>query len=295
MPTYQELAIKTALHRLDTSYLPYQWDLNIYRGCEHKCVYCYALYSHKYLNEEKFFDTIFIKTNVAQMLDIALNKRTWKSQIINLGGVTDSYQPAEAKYGLMRDILKICIKYEQPIIISTKSTLILRDIDLFTELAQKTFVGIAVTLITTDADLQKKLEPNAATPKEKLNIIAEFKKTKARVGCHAMPILPYLTDSPKQLDDLFSAVKTNNADYLISGLLNLRGQTRTHFLNFLQKQFPQIWTAYQQLYFSKDKLIYKNYKINLYQNIHQIRQKYKLFNPPENITNNLADEQLALF
>ncbi|MFC1617445.1 radical SAM protein [Candidatus Margulisiibacteriota bacterium] len=267
---------KSALNHLKSQYLPYEWDLNIYRGCSHKCSYCYALYSHQYLDEDDFFNSIYVKTNIAEVLEKQLVKRTWKKQLINLGGVTDSYQPVEEKFKLMRAVLEILIKYSQPVIISTKSNLILRDFDLINELSQKAKVYIAVSLITTDQELQKIIEPNTASPKDKLNILKTLKNTKAIVGCHTMPILPYLTDSDKQLDDLFCAVKKTNADYILTGLLNLRGKTKYHFLNFVKNRFSEKYGAYCQLYKYNNKQIYDPYKTDLYARITYLKKKYDL-------------------
>ncbi len=93
MAHYQEISCKSALYRINSRYLPYHWDLNIYRGCAHRCQYCYALYSHQYLEDNRFFDTIYIKRNMAERLALELAKPSWKREVINIGGITDSYQP----------------------------------------------------------------------------------------------------------------------------------------------------------------------------------------------------------
>lgn len=142
---YQKINVKQALNKTSGKY-PYRWDLNIYRGCYHRCHYCYALYSHRYLSDESFFETIFIKENIVEVLEKQLQAKSWKKEAINIGSVCDSYQPIEAETKLMRDVLKLMIKYKNPIVISTKSTLILRDLDLIEELANITHVSIAVTI-----------------------------------------------------------------------------------------------------------------------------------------------------
>jgi len=109
--------------------LPYEWDLNIYKGCEHGCKYCYAMYTHNHLNG-MFDQDIYIKTNVVDVLEKELRKPSWDRSIINIGGVTDSYQPCERDQQIMPEILKLLIKYKTPCIISTKSDLVLRDYDL---------------------------------------------------------------------------------------------------------------------------------------------------------------------
>ncbi|WP_330656079.1 SPL family radical SAM protein [Alkaliphilus flagellatus] len=125
MRKYNEIICEVACTKLKR-HMPYSWDLNIYRGCEHGCKYCYAMYSHQYLGSKDYFGNIFIKTNIVQKLEEQLSSSSWKREIINIGGVTDSYQPIEEEYKIMPKILKLLIKYKTPAIISTKSDLILR-------------------------------------------------------------------------------------------------------------------------------------------------------------------------
>ena len=143
--TLQETLCKTALHKLKRKH-PYAWDLNVYRGCQHGCIYCYAQDGHARQRRGSFSQNIIIKTNVAEQLDSELSSPFWKREIINIGGVTDSYQPAGALYTLMPEILRTCIRHRTPVIISTKSDLILRDKDLIAELAEITYVNVALTV-----------------------------------------------------------------------------------------------------------------------------------------------------
>ena len=140
MVNYIEIESKTALNKLNRK-RPYGWDLNIYRGCEHNCRYCFAMYSHDYLGNNNYFEDIYIKKNIVELLEIELSKKSWKREVINIGGVTDSYQPLEERYKLMPEILKLLIKYKTPCIISTKSDLILRDYDLIDKLSKITYVN----------------------------------------------------------------------------------------------------------------------------------------------------------
>ena len=192
---YQDITVKTALHKVKSDYLPYGWDLNIYRGCEHGCRYCYALYSHKYLtsmicgNPDDYFREIYIKSNIVDILEERLRSRSWKKEIININSVTDCYQLLEEKEQIMPQILKLMIKYKNPITISTKSDLILRDYDLIDELGRLTYVNIACSLITADENMQKKLEPATPSPQRRLDMIKEMAKSNASTGLHVMPII----------------------------------------------------------------------------------------------------------
>ena len=151
-----KIQAKTALNRIKSNYLPYKWDLNIYRGCSHQCVYCYALYSHQFLDHKNFFKDLYVKENIVELLEKKLSSKRWKREIINLGGVTDSYQIAESQLKLMPQILKLFIKYRTPLVISTKSDLILRDIDLFEELSKVSSTSVAFTVTTLDENIRKK-------------------------------------------------------------------------------------------------------------------------------------------
>ena len=143
----------SALHPLKRK-IPYGWDLNLYRGCAHDCIYCYARHQHPH-SETHDFETIYAKTNLAEVLDRELRRPGWKREIINIGGVTDSYQPAEAELKLMPEVLRVLIRHKTPAIISTKSTLVLRDIELIDRLSHLTYINVAASVVTRDESIRK--------------------------------------------------------------------------------------------------------------------------------------------
>lgn len=253
---------------------PYHWDLNVYRGCTHDCKYCFARYSHKYLQEEGgFSDAVFVKTNIAEALEKQLRSPKWDKSVINLGGVTDSYQEAEAIEKQMPGILRLMIRYNNPIIISTKSDLILRDFDLIDELSRKVYVNIASTITTADEVLQRKLEPKGVSTKRRFLMLKEFGKTKASTAVHMMPLLPYLTDGEENLNAVFSQAKDVGVDYLLAGFLNLRGETKKVFYHFLKIEYPQLLAAYRRLYENGG---LKDYKKPIYEKLWGMYQKYQV-------------------
>ena len=290
---YQHIQAKSALNKLNSRYLPYDYDLNIYRGCSHHCQYCYALYSHRYLENQEFFDQIYIKENILEALERDLSKKSWHRQAINLGGVTDSYQSIEATEKLMPGILKLLIKYQNPVIISTKSNLILRDYDLFLELAKVADVQIACSITTFDEKIRHKIEPCSPTALARLEVLKKFKAAnleRLKVGVLMMPILPLLTDSEENLRDVFSKVSSVGIDFILPGLLNLRGQTREHFLHFIKIEFPEKYATYLDLY--RTAFAKKEYRENFYQEINQLRQEYQLLQIKLEVS---KEEQLGLF
>jgi DNA repair photolyase len=247
----REVTCKTACTKLHSDYLPYCWDLNVYRGCAHSCRYCFALYSHQFMDSADYFHDIFVKTNIVEALARQLASPSWQGEVINLGGVTDSYQPAEAEYRLMPDILRLLIKHKNPVMISTKSDLLLRDFDLFAELSRLTYVSIAATVTTVDESLRCLLEPAAAPSARRLAMLREFSAaTTAQVGVHLMPIIPYLTDSEASLDQLLAAAAAHRVHYVIPALLNLKGATRRQFLSFIAARFPHHYDNLSALYCS---------------------------------------------
>jgi len=272
---FQEDTVKSALTELKRK-IPYGWDLNIYRGCQHGCKYCYAMYSHQYLASTDFFNEIHIKTNIVDELEKELRSEKWKSEVINIGGVTDSYQPAEAKYKLMPQILKLLIKYKTPAIISTKSKLIMRDYDLIDELSRLTYINVAATITTMDETIRVKVEPGASTSAERFELLREFRKTNASIGVHLMPIIPYITDNEQNFDNIYDMASQCNAHYVLPGTLYLRGCTRKYFLDFIEIEFPQEHESIVKLY--KTGGAGKEYKNVLYEKVNRIRNKYGISN-----------------
>ena len=157
-------------------------------------------------------------------------------------------QKAEATYKLMPDILRLFVKYKTPVIISSKSDLILRDYDLIDELSQITYVNIAATITTVDEGIRKKLEPGAVSSIRRFEMLREFRKTNASIGVHMMPIVPYLTDIYESVDGLFAYAKDVKAHYVLPGVLYLRGPTRKSFFNFIAKQYPFYYNIFKELY-----------------------------------------------
>ncbi len=269
----KEITCQTALNKLRRR-MPYTWDLNIYRGCQHSCKYCFALYSHDYLNDSDYFNSIYIKTNIVEKLEIELKSKSWKREVVNIGGVTDSYQPLEAHYKLMPEILKLLIKYKTPAIISTKSDLILRDYDLIDELSRITYINVAATITTTDEKIRKLIEPNGCDSMKRFAMLKEFSKTNASIGLHVMPIIPYLTDGLENLESLCINAQKSNVSYLLPGTLNLRGKTHKYFFDFIKKEFPKLHQEILSIYPTGGAV--KSYKDWLYKRFNPLRDKYNI-------------------
>lgn len=270
---YREIQCESALHKLKRK-IPFGWDLNIYRGCSHACRYCYAIYSHDYLNSSGFFDDIHVKTNVVEHLEAELSAPGWKREVVNIGGVTDSYQKAEEVYQLMPQILRLLIKFKTPAIISTKSILALRDFDLIDELSRITYINIAATITTMNEDIRRKIEPGSAPSVDRFAMLKEFRRTNASIGLHVMPIIPYLTDNRENMEALCVNAADCGVDYMLPGTLYLRGATRIVFFEAMRRDFPDVYQSLKEMY--KTGGTSKEYKDHLYKMVNELRDKYHI-------------------
>ena len=291
----EKLHIKTALQKVTSRY-PYQYSLDPYRGCAHHCEYCYAIYTQKYLGEKDFFDTIYVKENILEVLENELRSPKWKHQVVAIGTVCDAYQPIEAELKLMPAILKLMIKYRTPVVISTKSDLILRDFDLIKELASITYVNIAETITCCEDSLGKMIEPNAAPSSRRFHVLEKFKQTNATVGLHVMPIIPLINDYKQNIEGLYRIAANIKVDYVLNGTLYLRGSTRSSFMNFFKRYDHKHYEEFIQLYHNG--VLDKQYKIALYSWIKPLMKQYHLSSDYMSISKDKfpkAIEQLSLF
>jgi DNA repair photolyase len=263
------------LHHHDTGYLPYHWDVNIYRGCAHSCLYCFARYSHEYLGYRDPFDfeqKILVKVNAPQVLDRELASPQWRGELVNLSGVSDPYQPAEEKFGLTRQVLEVMLKHRNPTILGTKSDLIRRDLDLLSRLSETTFCSVAVTITTLDEGLRRQLEPFSSPARRRVALLKELKEAGVKTGLLATPILPYLTDDPRSLEDLVRTAAECEVDFTVAGILSLRSSARQHFMPFLREQFPELYPKYRQLY--KGWRVPREYSRGVYERVWLLLEKY---------------------
>jgi DNA repair photolyase len=271
-----EIKAESALHELKKRNIPYKWDLNIYRGCSHDCKYCYGRKSFEYLKSDDAANEVFVKKNIAEILDKELSRKSWEKEIINIGGVCDSYQEVEQEYKIMPEVLKIMIKHKNPVIISTKSDLILRDIDLLDELGNLTYVNIPVCITSCKDSISKKVEPGASAPINRFKALMELKKIKAYHALHLMPILPYLADDEESLETIVSWAAEADVAYMLTGVLYLTGGIKKRYLKFIETEFPEHYTSYLETY--EKGSASKEYKNKVHSFLAKMREKYKVNN-----------------
>ena len=165
---YEHNQVKKMLHYVNVWFLPFRYGTNTYRGCEHNCIYCNARYTHEYLGLStiEFAHRIIVKDNAVEILDKEFSREKWKKRLtVNLSTVTDPYQPVEREFKITREVLEVFLKHHNALIVTTKSDLVLRDLDILREIAQTGFLNVLITLPTLDEELRKKIEPNAPSVK----------------------------------------------------------------------------------------------------------------------------------
>ena len=276
MPNITEIKCKQACTEITNDDYSSSWNLNPYRGCMHRCIYCFALYSHDYLHEgANYYDDIYVKTNIAAQLEKQLSSPNWNKEAIGLCGVTDCYQPLEAKYKLMPDILRVLIKHKNPCSILTKSDLILRDYDLIDELSRVTHVNIYASITCMDNEIRKKIEPGGKSAGEKFQMLKEFSETNARTGILHMPIIPYITDGKENIEQLYASAAASKVNNVMPKVLYLRGKTREKFFDSIKREFPELFVPLQQLYQNRNGEASKAYKSSLYGMVYQLKKKYR--------------------
>jgi DNA repair photolyase len=215
-------------------------SINPYRGCEHGCVYCYARPSHAYLELSPGLDfetKLFAKTNAAERLREELAKPGYKPSPIALGANTDCYQPIERKYRVTRQILELLAECEHPVTMVTKSALIERDLDLLKDLASKSLVRVFVSIGTLDRELARKLEPRAASPQRRLDVVRKLNENGVPCGVMIAALIPALND--KTMEQVLAAAAAAGAKEAAYVILRLPYELKAVFKEWLAAHYPQ--------------------------------------------------------
>ena len=246
---YAEVVCKSALNRVQG--MPFPWSLNPYRGCAHRCRYCYARTTHTYFGLDvraDFESRLFVKTNVAAVLAGELRRSTWRGESIAIGTATDPYQPAEGRYRLTRRCLEVLVAAENAATITTKGTLVVRDIDVLQDLTAVAGCGVNVSLITLDENLWRAFEPGTPPPRQRLRALERLAQAGVPCGLALAPILPRLTDSMPALEAVVQAAAEHGARWLWSGTLHFEPAVRDVFLDALERHQPRLLPDYVRVF-----------------------------------------------
>jgi len=231
---------RSIIARNNSPDVPFDQSINPYRGCEHGCVYCYARPSHSYLELSPGLDfetKLFAKTNAADLLRTELAKPGYAVSPISLGANTDCYQPAERKYGITRQIIEVLAACEHPLTIVTKSALVERDLDLLAPMARKNLVKVFVSIGTLDHALARKLEPRAASPKRRLDVLRALSATGVPCGVMVAALIPALND--KTMEHVLEEAAQAGAREAAYVILRLPNELKDLFKEWLAAHYPE--------------------------------------------------------
>jgi DNA repair photolyase len=242
-------------HIRGPSRAPASWTINVYRGCSHACLYCFARPTHEFLGFDigRDFDTkIVVKINAVEKLRAELADPRWRNESVAMGTNTDPYQRAEAKYRLTRGVLEALTEHANPFSILTKSPLVTRDLDILVAAAKHTEVSVNFSIATLDERVWRLTEPGSPNPNRRIDAMATLSAAGIRTGALMMPILPGLSDSPAQLRATIAAIDDAGGRLLGIGGLHLRPGVREHFLGWLREANPTLHRDYLRRYASSD-------------------------------------------
>jgi DNA repair photolyase len=246
---YFTLPARSILNRCTAPRMPFTWTVNPYRGCEFACKYCYARYTHEFMEMRDGLDferKIYVKQHAAEMLRRDL-RRVKPDEGIAIGTATDPYQPAERKYEVTRAILEEMAQHRGlEIGIVSKSTLLLRDIDVLLRVSAHNRLFVNITITTLDVHLARILEPRAPRPDLRLDTVRELNQAGVHAGVICAPVLPEITDSARDLEDLVRATAEAGGKYIYANPLFLKPCSAAVFIPFLQKAFPSLVENYRR-------------------------------------------------
>jgi DNA repair photolyase len=276
---YRALKARSVLnHSVSNRDLPFGKSINPYRGCEFGCRYCYARYTHEFMelrDPELFERRIFIKQNTAWLLRQEL-RRLRPGEEIGMGTATDPYQPIERRAKVTRGLLEVMAEHRGlKLGIVTKSTLILRDIDLLTKFAANNRLVVHITITTPDTKLARILEPRAPRPDLRFQTVAALRKAGLRTGILCCPIMPGINDTYAALESVAKRAKAVDANFLGANPLFLKSCSKGTFLEFVHQHFPQLEASYEKRY-AEHAFVSKAYQKRIADLVALVGQKYGL-------------------
>ncbi len=249
---YQEVVCRSALNRVQG--MPFNWTLNPYRGCTHGCHYCFARRYHIQFEmnaDDDFASVILVKRNFVDVLSGELDKPSWGREQVALGTATDPYQPIEGHYRLTRGTIAALARGRTPAGIVTKGPMIVRDLDVLGGLTQAAGCTVCMSVPTIDEDAWRLLEPGTAHPLQRLRAVRELIDAGINAGVLMAPIVPGFSSSRTKIERTVRAIADQGARFLGCNVMYLQDGTRSHFMKFLEREFPAMVPRYESLYVRK--------------------------------------------
>jgi DNA repair photolyase len=246
---YREEPCRSALNRVRG--MPFNWSLNPYMGCAHRCTFCYVRAFEARAerpSDERYGRSIRVKTNVAEVLARELARPSWAGEPIAIGAATDPYQPVEGRYRLTRACIEVLAGAANPFSLITRGPMIVRDVDVLAHAAARADVGVTFSVPTVDEEVWRRTEPGTAPPRQRLRALRRLVDAGVKANVGMAPILPGISDRPEQLAEVVRAAREAGATSLWANLLYLRPGTREHFLEQLAVDWPELLPEYERLY-----------------------------------------------
>jgi DNA repair photolyase len=299
---YFTLPVRSLLNRCTGSRMPFTWTINPYRGCEFACKYCYARYTHEFMELRDGVDferKTYVKQHAASLLRNEL-RQVKPGEEIAIGTATDPYQPAERRYEITRAILEELARHQGlEIGIVTKSNLILRDADLLRRVCENNRLFVNITITTLKVDLARILEPRASRPDLRLEAMRQLNVAGVPAGVICAPVLPGITDAARDLENLVRATAEAGGRYIFANALFLKPCSAAVFLPFLEKEFPHLVDSYRRR-FAERAFLPKAYGKRISELMAKLRRKYRVVNAYERYSRKShpavgSEEQLSLF
>jgi DNA repair photolyase len=275
---YFLLPVRSILNHCDSDRVPFAWTVNPYRGCEFGCKYCYALYTHEYmeLDGADFERKIYVKQNAGPLARRDMSTEKIWGEHIAIGTATDPYQPAEREFGATRAILEqMAERQGLSVSITTKSDQVVRDMDVLRRIAGRSTISVNLSITTLRTRLARLLEPRAPRPDLRLNAVQELRRAGILAGVFAMPVLPGITDREEDLDALARAARDAGAQWFAASVLFLMPSAQKQFLPFLDAKFPKLARRYRE-WFSKSSYAPETYRREISARVASLRRKYNL-------------------
>jgi DNA repair photolyase len=299
---YFSLPARSLLNRCTGVRMPFTWTINPYRGCEFACKYCYARYTHEFMEMRDgadFEQKIYVKQHAANLLRQEL-KHVKPGEEIAIGTATDPYQPAERRFKVTRAILEELSRHQGlQLGLITKGNLILRDLDLLKEISRSNRLFVNLTITTLNVELARILEPRAPRPDLRIETVRRLNLEGIATGVSCSPVIPGITDTPRNLEAVVRATAEAGGKHIFANPLFLKPCSAAVFLPFLEKEFPQLVASYHERY--KDRaFLPKSYGKRISQLMARLREKYSIVRGgerygPRQPAITRANEQLALF
>ncbi|MCL6441948.1 MAG: radical SAM protein [Alicyclobacillus sp.] len=282
-PAYEPLSAKTVMNRVSTPKMPFDWSINPYRGCTHGCSFCYARETHTFMGkaaDDSFRTQVFMKTNAAEALEAQLEKMAKRVGynltvlarqigVVQIGTATDPYQPIEARTGITRKCLEVLKRFRVPVAITTRSPLVLRDIDVLQKMDIR---GVHLSVHTLNKSVWRNLEPATPAPLKRLEAVAALVNHDIPAGILLAPVIPGISDSTEDLADVVQAAKAHHAQFLWPSALRLSPEVKIWFMGVIKEKYPREYPRLAQLY--RDEYAPKWYEADLKRRVHLLMAQH---------------------